>query len=70
MSAPETPASKATYWLAGVLGSALLASITGLAGTTVSHERRITTVETREDDSRQQLNRIERKLDRILHREE
>ena len=53
-------------WLARVVLGAILSSLGGLATLGLVHERRISTIEAQQEDARSQLDRIERKLDRLL----
>lgn len=58
--------TSAARWLAGILIGFVLTSIGGLSGVQLVHERRISSIETRQEDAREQLGRIEHKLDVLL----
>lgn len=67
MSAPtETSPSDVAKWLAGIIVTSVLSALAALGGNAMSHEHRLSALETRVEDYRQQLERIERKLDRAL----
>lgn len=66
----ETSPPGLAKWLAGVLIGSVFSTLGWLGNSAVSHERRLSAVETRQVDDRQYWERLERKLDRVLSRKE
>lgn len=70
MNTTANGASRLLYWLLGILGTLLTGGTTGflssMHATSRAHGEKIAVLESQMTDQRQQLDKIDRKLDRLL----